>query len=217
MSPPKEPGERGRGREPPQEAEASWPLSRAERAAGAPIPRPSSSPPPRGSAARKPDLVCLQRKVWMGSGTPRPLSCSGPSELFLFTMAPLAGRASRLLAHRCLSGPVRPGPTRRWLASGAAGAKWLQRQRQSRAAWAGEAAAETFQHLLLWTATSEAAAPRAARAGEASGTGDSAPRGLDSDLRDAAAQRWTRRASIPAQERSLANPRRPLRPRSLAH
>lgn len=50
-------------------------------------------PPPRcpvAAASQAPcsHLVCLQRKVWMGKGMPRPLSCSWPSELFLFTMVP---------------------------------------------------------------------------------------------------------------------------------
>lgn len=47
-----------------------------------------------------PHLVWRHRKVWMGRGMPRPLPCSWPSELFLFTMmvAPGSWAAPRALS-----------------------------------------------------------------------------------------------------------------------
>ena len=49
-------------------------------------PRSAPSPGRPRCALCAPHLVCRHRKVWMGKGIPRPLSCSWPSELFLFTM-----------------------------------------------------------------------------------------------------------------------------------
>lgn len=55
------------------------------------------APPAQGGPRRAlcaPHLVCRHRKVWIGKGMPRPLSCSWPSELFLFTMMVAPGSPS---------------------------------------------------------------------------------------------------------------------------
>ena len=72
----------------PREGAAS--CGAASAAVAAATTRTAPGAPPAQGGPRcvlcAPHLVCRHRKVWMGKGMPRPLSCSWPSELFLFTM-----------------------------------------------------------------------------------------------------------------------------------
>lgn len=123
----------------------------------------------------------------MGRGMPRPLSCSWPSELFLFTMTPVTaaavsadtpaglshGRLSLSATLFTLSPPfpaAHPLPQLRWCKMAAEGREEIRRGGSSEDVRVLQLP-PCLQHLPLWTAPRARRPERAGAAGAGGGRG----------------------------------------------